>query len=37
MNDYSAIGALIPLWILGSALALGVLEWIVTPRPRSRT
>jgi hypothetical protein len=37
MNDFSAFGALIPLWILGAGLVLGLLEWINTPRQRGRT
>ncbi len=37
MNEFSAFGGLIPLWILGAGLALGVLEWMTTPRRRDRT
>lgn len=37
MNDFSTFGALIPVWILGAGLALGVLEWITTPRPSARS
>lgn len=37
MNDFSALGGLIPLWILGAGLALGVLEWMTTPRSRDRS
>lgn len=36
MNAVFSSGALIPLWILGAGLILGVMQWFSTPRPIPR-
>lgn len=36
MNSVFSVGALIPLWILGAGLILGVIQWFSTPNPASR-
>jgi len=36
MNSVFSAGALIPLWILGAGLVVGVMQWFSTPRPVPR-
>jgi hypothetical protein len=33
MDEYFSIGALIPLWILGSGWVLGIVQWVTRPTP----
>jgi hypothetical protein len=36
MSELFSTGALIPIWILGSGLLLGIIGWISAPRANHR-